>query len=335
MDPEDPYPRLEELLRGLVPLPRATRALRRRVRQTLFGQEKKSTSQDPEEARTGGRLKFRLEQKMATEPLAPPADERFRAALRERFVEGTRDELPAGPGVGDVLVPSPSEPRREGQGTAWREGRLLRLLLPVAAAAAILFVAFLPRDPTWNVEFRGDGPVTLDGASFPPSENRRLGAALSRSGTLNSGENTLTLRLDAGLEVRVLPGTQVALADLPPLDGSQTIFLSLHSGEFYLRTTPGYPGNNIRIVTDLGDVEVHGTTLGVKRGEEGFCVCVSEGIVGVRNERDDESRWLQVEQGKRFYIPENPRVAAAIVAQEPDDAHSDGLRRYADGTSEL
>jgi hypothetical protein len=281
------------------------------VRQTLFGQEKKSTSQDPEEARTGGRLKFRLEQKMATEPLAPPADERFRAALRERFVEGTRDELPAGPGVGDVLVPSPSEPRREGQGTAWREGRLLRLLLPVAAAAAILFVAFLPRDPTWNVEFRGDGPVTLDGASFPPSENRRLGAALARSGTLNSGANTLTL------------------------DGSQTIFLSLHSGEFYLRTTPGYPGNHIRIVTDLGDVEVHGTTLGVKRGEEGFCVCVSEGIVGVRNERDDESRWLQVEQGKRFYIPENPRVAAEIVAQEPDDAHSDGLRRYADGTSEL
>ena len=281
-----------------------------------------SPSRDGGEARTTQRLDTRIEQALSREPIAPGADEEFRQELRRTFVEGVLDREPDD--RGEPLL-QPAGPVAGDGGPPASRSRVLRFLLPVAAAAAIFFVSLMPTAPRWRVEFHGDGPVSLDGARFQRGDEERLGALLGRSGNLMTEETALTLRLDTGLEVRVRPRSDVLVAELDP---DAPLFFDLADGELFFTTEEDYRGSRIRISSDLAEVDVVGTTLGVMRYDQGFCVCVSRGVVAARDARAAEGEWRDVVQGRRFHVPTDERLAATIDPQHSEDEHYARLVRF-------
>ena len=352
MDPESQFDELEELMRRTAPSPEPPRALRHRARKAFLqgapegssagaeapsGEDAEvlaeSTSRSQEESRTSERLDTRLEQKMAAQPIAPPANLDFRAQLRRTFVEGSWDELPAeeadeGPqgiaaehATGDRIVPRP----RRRQPAEAPGGRILRFVLPLAAAAAILFIALLPGDPRWDVKFEGGGTVRIDTVAFGPGDTQQLGALLSQGASLKAEEGTtLTLRLESGVEVRVLPGTELTM-DRP--DPDSRLYFRVDHGEIYVATHPDYEGKGINVVSDLGRVEIVGTAFGVMRYDDGFCVCVCEGIVKAHGDRNPASQWHEVEANYRYYVPASLEEDD-FIEKQGKHPHFEDLREF-------
>lgn len=158
--------------------------------------------------------------------------------------------------------------------------RSFRALVWVAAAAAILLVTlFVPEPVRWHV--RLDGALALDGQDFTPGEEDRLAAELERSGWVETRATRAGFELGGTLEVELTPGSSLRFPPLPDFDGLVPLELELARGEAYVRTLEGYPGNPIRVHTEVADVTLSGTTVGVLVDEAGTCVCVAEGRVRV------------------------------------------------------
>lgn len=254
---------LEALLRSMPPAPPGL-PFRDRVRKAFLagsvpGGEAEEASRPGQRPRMDPGLYPAFEQWLATVPLSPPAREAFRSQTRSRFLAG---------GIQEVSAP-PARPR----------GKLVRIAVPVLAAAAILAVTFfLPEPPRWKVKL--EGPVRLAGKEYRPEEANRFEVELAHAATLESLVNRVELSLE-GLTFLVLPGSEFLFPDLPDLDGATPIPLTLAGGEVYLRTGPDYRGNPIRIHTREEEVLVAGTSLGILADEQGTCVCVAEGKVGI------------------------------------------------------
>lgn len=350
----------EELIRRVAHPPEPSRALRRQVRRNFLDppqdtpgaasaalsggtseESAESTSRPVPVSRSSERLDTRLEHMLGAQPVATPANPEFRAELRRVFVEGaweeSASEIPRPSGsTGSATEITPEQggashggavrkTRPEGR----RQGRLVRLFLPIAAAAAILFIAFLPSDPRWKIDFEGPGTVRLNGVAYGASDAQRLGAMLGRAGVLATDETALKLRLENGLVIRVRPGTEVLVGEL---DGDSPYYFSMEKGEIYISTRDDYTGNSIRVSSDLGDVDVVGTSLGVMCYEEGFCVCVSEGLVKARSARNpvgfSSGEWESVKANHRFYVPTDPKDKIRIEAQGDNHPHFADLAHF-------
>ena len=198
------------------------------------------------------------------------------------------------------------------------------MVLPFAAAAAILLVALLPGDPRWEVEFLDEGTVRVDGVAFGPEDVQRLGAVLGQGARLTTGDSGLRLRLDTGVEARVLPATEVSMSEL---DGDSPLYFGVDVGEVFVATHPDYPGNRINVGSDLGRVAVSGTSLGVMRYDNGFCVCVSEGVVKAISQRHPDDDWLEVGAGLRYYIPSDFEQEDFLEPQG-EHPHFENLREF-------
>lgn len=166
-----------------------------------------------------------------------------------------------------------------------RTRRSFRGLVLALAAAAILAVTFLlPKPERWKVRLAG--PLRFAEREYGLGEENQLAVALEGSGTVETGSERARFTLGnsslgSGLEVVLLAGSTLTFPTLPELDGVSAVDFSLARGEAYLSTSPSYPGNPILVRTDLADVELHGTTIGVLVDELGTCVCVADGTVRV------------------------------------------------------
>ena len=165
-----------------------------------------------------------------------------------------------------------------------RERRIFRRSVWLAAAAAILAVTFLlPEPERWNV--RLDGRLRCDGVEFVPGDEIRLAAELEGSGTVETDLARAHFQLGEGLVLELLAGTSLAFPFQPGLDGIAPLEFDLARGEAYVCTGADYPGNPIVVRTGLGDVTLHGTTVGVRVDDQGTCVCVAEGTARVTSAR--------------------------------------------------
>ncbi len=193
---------------------------------------------------------------------AAPAGKRSRDALRRAFLG---EQAATGGGR-----PGPSRAR-----LVW---------VSLSAVAAILVITFfLPRETRWKVlDLRGKGALELTSGSLDPGERSRLSEELARGTRLVTGEQELTFSLAGVLAIRLLPHSRVRFESLPELGTAEPLSFGLESGELFLRTSRGYPGNPIRVETGEVLVGASGTAFGVLVDERGTCVCVCHGEVSVR-----------------------------------------------------
>ncbi len=271
LPPSEADRELERLLRSL-PHPTARPAFRSGLRQRFL--EGGATAPGTE-SRAETTVRKPLVMPKAFEPwlreirITPPAGETFRDKLRRLFLA--------------------SEPAARAQtGEQGRRSRLRLVLIPLLAAAAILAVTFLlPQDPRWKISGLRGEPVEVTGTRLEERDLERLTAELTRGAVLRTQASWLDLTLEDALDLQVLPNTEIEFAALPDLDGSTPLRFSLRTGEVFLRTRAGYPGNPLRVETGEVEVGASGTIFGVLVDDRGTCVCVVEGEVVVKGALGD------------------------------------------------
>lgn len=266
---------LEELLRRLPP-PRPAPVARAEARRAFLAGDEASrpapaprtpgvmsdASGPPEAWRAGEAEAFAAWLAALTAPPAPRPEATRRARLA--FLSAAASAAPAPP-----------------------RSRSFRAAVWLAAAAAIVLVTlFLPAPDRWHV--RLDGVVALEGEDFAPGDQSRLGAELEQSGRLETRVARAHLALGEVLELELLPGSSLHVPPLVELDGLAPLDFELAHGEVFVRTRGAWPGNPIRIRTDLAEVLLTGTTVGVLADEAGVCVCVADGRATVTSVRGVE-----------------------------------------------
>ena len=304
--PEDPG--LEASIRR-TSRPEARPAFREGLREAfLAGRSGESSSRGLEGRRTDQEVSQELERTLARTALAPPAREGFRADLRRRFVTGDFVAKP-------VATPA---------------GRLLRLVVPLAAAAAILAVAFLlPDGPRWGVRIEGEGPVQVAGVRLDASDRARIEVELSLGAELRTGDNTVWMTLEDALVLEVRPQTSLTVAALPDREAGAPYRFELERGETFLRTLDGFGGRELLVDTPQAEVRVMGTALGVLANDEGTCVCVAAGDVIV-TVPDGGHQALAARQ-TYFVFDEPARAPMLVEFDSAHQAHTDPLRAFTNG----
>lgn len=286
---------------------------------------------------------------LAAAPSVPaaPAEPRSRTAFLPRTgsvsVADESDGFVAWLAARAVAVPPAAEVRRHArfaflsalatQPRPMRTRRSFRALVLTLAAAAILAVTFLlPEPERWKVEL--GGPLRFERAEFGPGQDARLAAALERSGVVETGGERTRFTLAGVLDVELLAGSALSFPPLPELDGVDPLAFELTQGEAYLRTRAGYPGNPVIVRTDLADVTLNGTTIGVLVDELGTCVCVADGTVRVTSARlPGQGQELGSRSTLRLYHDANlaPRTEPFPAGDEgPDGAHVQELVDFLD-----
>jgi hypothetical protein len=209
------------------------------------------------------------------------ADTAFRARLKREFIDGTIDAS---------AVPKKETRARTISAWWW-------MLVP-AAAAVLLFVLFLPGPaPTWVVQgVYGEGQIEIDGQTLATGEADLLARALASGGSVRVPEGvSLDLRLDDRMILSLVAGTD-ATVPAPPEPGAEgPLIAEVRIGDLMVKTGPGYPDNELHILTTEGRTEVVGSVVSVYKGDGYTCVCVLEGSarVGV-----DEEDLEEISQGK-------------------------------------
>lgn len=192
--------------------------------------------------------------------------------------------LPAGEGVRSrarraFLAALATQPVRQR-----RRSPLVRGLILALAAAAILAVTFfLPKPERWQV--RLDGELRFADADYAPGEDAQLAVALEGAGRVETLAARARFSFGNVFDVELLPDSSIEFPVLPELDGVSALVFEVHSGEAYVRTRAGYPGNPIHIRTPLAEVGLHGTTVGVHVDQACVCVCVADGTASVTGAR--------------------------------------------------
>jgi hypothetical protein len=256
-----------------------------------------------------------LQEIVARTPLAQPARTEFRAELRQQFLTG---DFPQGQSF-DSGEPEPA-------------GKLLRFLLPVAAVAAILLVTFLAPglfgERVWHAQVLGEGSVEVAGLSLGSHEEARIGVEATLGGPIVVGDSKLRLELADHLVLEIQPETTLTLNALPDTGSGERLVVRIDRGEAYLKTLDEGLDFPVLFTTEEAWVTVVGTTLGVMAGEEGTCVCVSEGEVDVRNRTATDSDAVDVGQDRTYFIFRGAAMQPKDVAFGMDPDHTGPLVKF-------
>lgn len=322
-DPPASDPRLEALLRRS-PLPPARGAFRDALRARFLEgdleQRVKTASRAPDPDRTSRHTVADLERSLAALPLAPPARGEFRDELRRVFVSGAV----AGPDLDGLEEARPA-------------GRLVRLLVPLAAAAAIVLITVLQftgtggllRSREWQASLVGRGPVKVLGVDLGQYDEDQIGVELTRGGRLESNADIVELLLDGELVVQVQPETSLMIGRLPDPGSGEKLVIEIESGEAYLKTLEHGIDYPIHFVTKQAYVQVTGTVLGVLVDENGTCVCVAEGVVEVVDRTLSDEPTITVERQFSHRIFPAASMQAKHVPFGMEPKHTDPLTEFA------
>jgi hypothetical protein len=206
-----------------------------------------------------------------------------------------------------------------------RARRSYRAAVLVAAAAAILAVTFLlPEPDRWHL--RLDGPLRFADDEYGVGDEERLAAALEESGTLETLGAGARLSLAHDFDVELSPDATLLVPTLPELDGASPIDFELTRGEAYVRTAASYPGNPITLRTELVEVTLHGTTVGILVDELGTCVCVCDGTARVTSTRlSGGSRDVEAHHTLRVYRDPALGTKFEPFPSDPDAHHTNAL----------
>ena len=224
------------------------------------------------------------------------SDDSFREGLRSRFVHGELENPAAEPRAYDP------EPRR----------RWWQWAVPVvgAAAAALVAIIILNSGPGLRVLDATDGStVRIDGTPVI----LRTGQALRAGAEVEVTQGDMIDLVARGVVLyEVTGGTRMTLPATPGRWFNRTVVCSIFVGELRLKTGAGFAGNELRVYTPDGIVEVTGTLLSIQCDAAGTCVCVLEGTARVGVNEDDlepvtpGNRKIMLRDGTVKIIPVKP-----------------------------
>ncbi len=254
-------------------------------------------------------------------PEETPRDD-FRMRLRQQFVSPSASEenQPSdAPRTSETPDPSPSTSPRLRRSGSRRAGhprsrrvreepnptrrRWVVLGPSLAAAAALVWMVyshfFVVQYLDWQqATVVGEGEVLVDGKPVRPPGPGEPWPEMSGERMVQTGKDTeLTLLGERDLLWVYTPQTKAKLPGIqrwgPRLD------CELEGGEVRLTTAPCFRPTLI-ITTPEAEVRVTGTTVAVIRNDEGTCICVFEGEVGVTNKMRGDDRMIP--PGKRWVV---------------------------------
>jgi len=207
----------------------------------------------------------------ALEALPPVvADAAFEARLRARFLQG---------GSGQDTQEAPPTPSRR------RLVLLPALALAAAAAVITVFLVATPDPaPAWEVlpTSRGD-VIHVDDRPYSLSRPDELRSALARGAQVRTAAGTrLHLGLGSQFALEIGAQSEVRLPR-PPRVEVRPLTLSALYGHLSVVTGPEFAGNRLLVRAPEVEVEVVGTRFAVDVGEDGTCVCCTQGTVEVRS----------------------------------------------------
>jgi len=200
------------------------------------------------------------------------ADTAFRERLKREFVDGTLSESAA-----------PQEKPRTRRLSPWWWA------MAPAAAAVLLFALLWPRPAsTWDVQaVVGEGRVEIGGQTLASDEPTLVARVLEAGGRVHVLEGAaLDLRLDDRLLLGLDEGTDVTLPVLTERDAPGPLVAEVHHGELRIMTGPGFPGNELHILTPESRTEIVGTVVSVYKYDGYTCVCVLEGTARIGADED-------------------------------------------------
>lgn len=195
------------------------------------------------------------------------ADASFRERLKEEFRSGNIAEVASRP-----------------DGAAVRTWPRLAWLLVPAAAVVVLVALLVPRSATtWSVQaIRGEGQIEIDGQAISSGTPELVAAALRSGARIRVPEGlSVDVRLDDVMILEFAGGTDATVPAEPAGDSGNTVIGTVHDGELRIKTGPGFPGSELRVMTPESLTVIVGTIVSVYKGDGYTCVCVLEGTARV------------------------------------------------------
>jgi ferric-dicitrate binding protein FerR (iron transport regulator) len=218
----------------------------------------------------------------------PRADAEFRARLKAEFMSGTVR--------GAKIVPLPASFFR--RPSFWAS-------VASAAAALVIAVGLGNRGPDWRVTLAtGEGEVVVGERHIPLHDSGAIGAALARGGRLRlPAGSTLELVAPGELAVRMTRVTDMTLPPAPNRWFQRDVQVAVRRGDTFYSTGRAFHGARLQVRTAQAQVLVTGTSLAVLSNEDGTCVCVMEGRVGVAKVDGATGAMRMIPAGKRYVFP--------------------------------
>lgn len=229
----------------------------------------------PEEARV---------QKLLRSLSAPEGDSSFQKSLRDQFVSGELQETGKATEAG------------EAGGTAAPDRAKLVTIDPPAsrsiwtwavAAAAVVAIVFSAvmynTGPAYEfMAVRGSGFVEVNGERIAASNIPQLTAAIHGGARVKLDPSVeMDVRVPGYFALQLTENTDMILPRSPGKLWGKTQNALFENGEVRVTTAADFPGSQLTFSTPEAVVEVNGTTLAVIRDEDGTCVCVFSGSVGM------------------------------------------------------
>jgi ferric-dicitrate binding protein FerR (iron transport regulator) len=200
----------------------------------------------------------------------PAADPVFRERLKAQFVAGTIPRSEHSSKRGRTRIP----PR------VW-----MRVVVPLAAAAAIVLIfGVLNQGPSWSM-IEGEGSASIDGVPVSLDDSERVDGMLHEGAVVQMEAESRACFLQGELILTELtPHARVTLPGAPSRWSGGGMHGIVHTGVVRWVTGPAFPGHRLAIATPESMVEVTGTSFSLMCTEGGTCVCVLEGDVKVTDE---------------------------------------------------
>ncbi|NNF06007.1 MAG: hypothetical protein HKN21_04545 [Candidatus Eisenbacteria bacterium] len=228
-------------------------------------------------------------QKLLRSLSAPEGDSSFQKSLRDQFVSGELQETGNATEAGEAgATATPSRaatPDRAKVVPIESHARSIwTWAVAAAAVVAIVFSAVMYNTgPAYEfMAVRGSGFVEVNGERIAASNIPQLTAAIHGGARVKLDPSVeMDVRVPGYFALQLTENTDMILPRSPGKLWGKTQNALFENGEVRVTTAADFPGSQLTFSTPEAVVEVNGTTLAVIRDEDGTCVCVYSGSVGM------------------------------------------------------
>jgi ferric-dicitrate binding protein FerR (iron transport regulator) len=150
--------------------------------------------------------------------------------------------------------------------------------------------------------------VTVDGKPFALDGREALAGALHEGAHLEvPADATLEIVASNTIAFRLAPGSDLRLPAGRRGVWQRILDARITRGIVLVATGPSFRGERMEIAAPEGRIAVSGTTFSIICNDQGTCVCVLDGRVGVAPSTG--SKWQGVNPGWRRLFPRAPAKA--------------------------